>query len=73
MNAAPPKKSRPVLWTLAAIVAVLIIVSANIVFGPHPTDFAGGKRVALAAYTAADPTGMPPELDPQASSNGVSI
>ena len=62
MNAAPPKKSRPVLWTLAAIVAVLIIVSANIVFGPHPTDFAGGKRVALAAYTAADPTGVPPEL-----------
>src|SRR5580704_11485552 len=62
MNATPPKKTRPVLWTLAAIVVVLLIVSAYIVFGPHPTDFAGGKRVALAAYTAGDPTGVPAEL-----------
>ena len=36
--------------------------SAYIVFGPRPTDFAGGKRVALAAYTRADPTGVPAEL-----------
>ncbi len=62
MNAAPPKKTRPVLWALAAIVVVLLAVSAYIVFGPHPTDFAGGKRVALAAYTGADPTGVPAEL-----------
>ena len=56
------KKTRPVLWTLAAVVAVLLIVSGYMVFGPHATDFAGGKRVALAAYTAADPTGVPAEL-----------
>ena len=62
MNATPPKETRPVLWTLAAIVAVLLIVSGYMVFGPHATDFAGGKRVALAAYTAADPTGVPAEL-----------
>ncbi len=62
MNARPPKKTRPVLWTLAAIVLVLIAVSAYLVSGPHPTDFAGGKRVALAAYTGADPTGVPAEL-----------
>ena len=62
MNAMPPKKTRPVLWTLAAIVVALLIVSANIVFGPHATDFAGGKRVALAAYPASDPTGVPAEL-----------
>src|SRR3984885_1759496 len=63
MNATPPTpKRRPVLWSLAAIVVVLLIVAAYIVFGPEPTAFAGGKRVALAAYTAADPTGVPPEL-----------
>ena len=62
MNATPPKKARPLLWTLAALVIVLLIVGAYMLFGPHPTDFAGGKRVALAAYTAADPTGVPAEL-----------
>ncbi|MEO7206283.1 MAG: cytochrome c [Steroidobacteraceae bacterium] len=62
MNATPSKKARPVLWTLASIIIVLIIVSVYIAFVPHPTDFAGGKRVALAAYTAADPTGVPAEL-----------
>jgi mono/diheme cytochrome c family protein len=64
MNATPPRnKRRPVLWTLAAIVVVLLIVAAYMVFGPHPTDFAGGKRVALAAYTQANPTGVPAELN----------
>jgi mono/diheme cytochrome c family protein len=63
MNATPPKKTRrPILLALAAIVAVVIIVAAYMVFGPRPTDFAGGKRVALAAYTAGDPTGVPAEL-----------
>jgi mono/diheme cytochrome c family protein len=63
MNAMPPKNTRrSVLVTLAALVAVLIIVAAYVVFGPFPTDFAGGKRVALAAYTAGDPTGVPAEL-----------
>jgi mono/diheme cytochrome c family protein len=63
MNATPPKNTRrPILLTLAAIIAVVIIVAAYLVFGPQPTDFAGGKRVALAAYTAGDPTGVPAEL-----------
>ncbi len=63
MNATPPKNTRrPLLLVLAAIVAVVIIVAAYMVFGPGPTDFAGGKRVALAAYTAGDPTGVPAEL-----------
>jgi mono/diheme cytochrome c family protein len=64
MNATPPKnKRRPVLWTLAAIVVVLLIAAAYVVFGPRPTDFAGGKRVALSAYTQANPTGVPAELN----------
>ncbi len=62
MNATPPKKARPVLWTLAAFAAVLIVIGAYVVFGPHATDFAGGKRVALAVYPGADPTGVPAEL-----------
>jgi mono/diheme cytochrome c family protein len=41
---------------------VAFIVSAYIVFGPRPTDFAGGKRVALSAYHEQDPTGVPAEL-----------
>ena len=64
MNATPPKPTRrPVLWALAAIVVVLLIAAAYVVLGPHPTDFAGGKAVALAAYTQANPTGVPAELN----------
>jgi mono/diheme cytochrome c family protein len=63
MNATPPKtKRRSILWTLAGLVAIVLIAAAYIVLGPRPTDFAGGKRVTLAAYTAADPTGVPAEL-----------
>jgi mono/diheme cytochrome c family protein len=51
-----------ILGTLAAVIAVAVIVSAYIVFGPHPTDFAGGKRVPLTDYPATDPTGVPAEL-----------
>lgn len=54
--------AHPVLWTLAAFAAVGAIVSAYIAFGPRPTDFAGGKSVALSAYHAEDPTGVPAEL-----------
>jgi mono/diheme cytochrome c family protein len=54
--------SHPILWTLALIVAVMLILSAYIVLGPGPTDFAGGRRVALSAYRGQDPTGVPPEL-----------
>ena len=56
------RASHPILWTLAAIVVAALIVSAYIVFGPGPTDFARGKRVALSAYHEQDPTGVPAEL-----------
>jgi mono/diheme cytochrome c family protein len=49
-------------WTLAAIAVVVVIVAGYSVFGPHPTDFAGGRRVALTDYQRPDPTGVPAEL-----------
>jgi hypothetical protein len=36
------------------MVGIAIIVSAYIVFGPGPTAFAGGKRVALSASSRYD-------------------
>jgi mono/diheme cytochrome c family protein len=62
MNATPPKKSRPILWTFLGIVVIGAAIAAYMVFGPHPTDFAGGKRVALKDYAQGDPTGVPAEL-----------
>ena len=62
MNAPPAKKSRPILWTFFGLIVIGAAVAAYIVFGPHPTDFAGGKRVALKNYTQGDPTGVPAEL-----------
>ncbi len=56
------RAAHPVLWTLAVIVGIGIVVLAYLVFGPRPTDFAGGKRVALAEYQGQDPTGVPAEL-----------
>lgn len=53
---------RPFLWTVALIVIVGLIVVGYEVLGPRPSDFAGGERVALAAYRDADPTGVPAEL-----------
>jgi mono/diheme cytochrome c family protein len=55
-------KTHPVLWTLAAIIGIAILISAYIVFGPHPLDFAGSKTVTLAAYHEQDPTGAAAEL-----------
>jgi mono/diheme cytochrome c family protein len=55
------RKSRPLLWGLIAIVVIALIGAAYVVFGPGPTDFAGGKRVALAAHTP-DPSGVPAEM-----------
>ncbi|HWJ36861.1 MAG TPA: cytochrome c [Steroidobacteraceae bacterium] len=51
-----------ILWTIAAIVVAAVLLSAYSVFGPRPTDFAAGKRVALADYHAQDPTGVPADL-----------
>src|SRR6201996_1907088 len=62
MNAPPPKKSRPILWAFLGLLLLFAVVAAYIVFGPHPTDFAGGRRVALKDYSQGDPTGVPAEL-----------
>ncbi|HEY2780651.1 MAG TPA: cytochrome c [Steroidobacteraceae bacterium] len=62
MNAMPPRKSHPVLWVLAVIALIAITVAGYYALSPKPTDFAGGKRVALTAYAQADPTGVPAEL-----------
>jgi mono/diheme cytochrome c family protein len=51
------------LWITAAIVAVIGGVTVQqLVFGPGPTAFAGGKTVSLADYAGADPTGVPAAL-----------
>ena len=55
------RKSRPLLWGLVAILVIALVVAAYVVLGPGPTDFAGGKRVALAAHTP-DPSGVPAEM-----------
>jgi mono/diheme cytochrome c family protein len=49
------------------IVVVIVIVAAAglfvwIISGPGPMDFTGGKKVALADYHGADPTGTPASL-----------
>jgi mono/diheme cytochrome c family protein len=53
---------RAVIIVVAGVVAAGAVVFGWVVFGPGPVDFAGGNRVALAAYREADPTGVPPEL-----------
>ena len=55
------------LWRgiIVALVAIGVIVVAGVVWiagGPGPMDFAGGRKVALADYRAANPTGVPAEL-----------
>jgi mono/diheme cytochrome c family protein len=51
----------------ARIVIAIVIVAALGIFvwlvsGPGPMDFAGGHKIALADYHAANPTGVPPSL-----------
>jgi mono/diheme cytochrome c family protein len=58
----PGHAKRNILWLLATVVAVVAVVFAWIIFAPGPTDFAGGRRVALAEYQGQDPSGAPPEL-----------
>ena len=50
------------LWSLTVIVIAGLVVTGYEVLGPAPTDFAGGKRVSLAAYQDTDPTGVPAAL-----------
>src|SRR3984957_17224370 len=52
----------PILWALVVVLAIVLVGAAYIVFGPGPTDFAGGKRVSLTAYHQQDPSGVPAEL-----------
>jgi mono/diheme cytochrome c family protein len=54
--------ARYVVRGIVAVAVVLILGLLWIVLGPGPMDFAGGDRVALAAYHGADPSGVPPEL-----------
>jgi len=56
------RSSHPILWTLTVIAIVAAGIGAYLVLGPKPTDFAGGKRVALTDYHEQDPTGVPAEL-----------
>jgi mono/diheme cytochrome c family protein len=55
-------RARTVVLAVVAVAGVLLIGLVWIVLGPGPMDFAGGSRVALAAYRGADPTGVPPDL-----------
>jgi len=51
------------LWIAAAIVAVVGgFAFQQLVLGPGPTDFAGGKTVSLTDYAGPDPTGVPESL-----------
>ena len=64
MNASA-HSGRPSHLTLVIVVLIIgaaVIATAYSVFGPRPTDFAGGKRVALSDYHEQDPTGVPAEL-----------
>jgi mono/diheme cytochrome c family protein len=56
------RASHPLLLTVALIMVVVVIALAYIVLGPGPTDFAGGKRIAVSDYHEQDPTGVPAEL-----------
>jgi mono/diheme cytochrome c family protein len=60
-NTSPAKR-----YTLIVIGAILAVVLIGflwiVVLAPHPMDFAGGTRVALAEYHGEDPTGVPAEL-----------
>jgi mono/diheme cytochrome c family protein len=60
----PGRAKRYTLWILAAVAATGAIIFVWIIFGPGPTDFAGGQHVALGSYHGRDPTGAPPELNP---------
>jgi mono/diheme cytochrome c family protein len=53
---------RSVLFALAAIVIVALVAFIWIVSGPGPMDFAGGEKVALSDYRAANPAGVPAAL-----------
>jgi mono/diheme cytochrome c family protein len=53
---------RTPLKVFCGVLAGIALLGTYVFFRPAPTDFAGGKHVALSAYTGTDPTGAPPEL-----------
>ena len=53
---------RKTLAAGAAVVVVAVAAGLWILRGPGPLAFAGGAKVALADYRAADPTGVPASL-----------
>jgi mono/diheme cytochrome c family protein len=65
MNDATPR-SPAARYTLIGIALILAVVLAGWLWfaglAPQAMDFAGGPHVALAAYHAEDPTGVPAEL-----------
>ena len=53
---------RGIIVAVIAIGAIVVAGVAWIAGGPGPMGFAGGRKVALADYRAANPTGVPAEL-----------
>jgi mono/diheme cytochrome c family protein len=56
------RAARRILASVVAIVVVALVAGVWIIRGPGPLDFAGGAKVALADYKAADPSGVPSSL-----------
>jgi mono/diheme cytochrome c family protein len=56
------RAARRILASVVAIVVVVLVAGVWIIRGPGPLDFAGGAKVALADYKAADPSGVPSSL-----------
>ena len=54
--------ARRILFSVAAIVVVVLVAGLWIIRGPGPIAFADGPKVALADYKAGDPTGVPASL-----------
>jgi mono/diheme cytochrome c family protein len=65
MNANPSPRSakrRPFLITFAVLL-LLVVVAYFLVMGPGPMAFSKGRKVDLADYHAANPTGVPAVLE----------
>jgi mono/diheme cytochrome c family protein len=56
------RAARRILVGVVAIVVLALAAGVWIIRGPGPLDFAGGAKVALADYKAADPSGVPLSL-----------